>query len=310
MRCILILTSYLLILIAGGFPAIAQQVPPKDNAEHEAVIAFIQPVASRARVLVNELVIWETEPVFGVWVYQVNLTPWLDTEPSKVQIQVHLGNNQQAYCKAELRSGAGNSKKIKIVQKVSFSAADTEGNQWNRMNTIIEKTLSRPKGAIRPIWAAPHEHDLGQAIRPKSTDLVKAVQNSLQTCSFSDLMPLITPALTNQAMMEGVSPGLLIHMMKRMLTKHCIPNIKVADTRRQYHKGNYKNIMAPINYKDLTYQFAKTDTGERGNLYSPREAVEFSSEDNRQFNARVFLSYTDAKRNRRFISRFFFDRTQ
>jgi hypothetical protein len=310
MRYVIIIACYLLILIAVVFPATAQQVPSTVDAEHHTIIAFIQPIASKARVLVNDLVIWETESVFGVWVYQVNLTAWLDTEPTKVQIQVHLGNNQQAYCNAELRSGSGNLEKAHILEKVSFSAADTTGNQWNRFNTIIGQELSRPNGAVRPIWAVPHEHRLAQAIKSNSTHLVKVVQNSLQTCSFSELMPLITPALTNQAMMEGVSPGLLIHMMTEMLKRNCIPNIEVADTMRQYHKGRYKDIMAPINYEDLTYRFAKTDQDKRGNLYTPVQAIEFRTSDNRQFNVNVFLSYTDGRRNRRFISRFSFDRTR
>lgn len=310
MRWILVMSLISLLLIAGVCPVPAQQVSQNANTDHDSVIAFIQPIASRARILLNDLVIWETEPVFGVWVYQVNLTSWLDTEPSKVQIQVHLGNNKQAYCNAELRSGNGSPANGKILKKISFSAADTKGNQWNRFNTIIEHKLSRPKGSIRPIWAVPHEHELGQVVRSQSVDLVRTVQNSLQTCSISDLMPLIAPALTNQAMMEGISPGLLIHMMQNMLKKHCIPNIEVAETRSQYYKGTYRNIMAPIKYEDLTYRFAKTDKGERENLYTPGQPIEFSTSDNRQFNARVFLSYTDEKRTKRFISRFFFDRTR
>ncbi len=307
---IVVLWIFYFVIISGVLPTWAQQVSQIDNTEQDYVIAFIHPIASQARILINDLAVWDTDMVFGVWVYQVNLTPWLDTKPSKVEIQVWLGNEKQAYCKAELISGKGSLDKAKILQKISFNAADAEGNKWNRYNTIIKHELSRPKGSIRPIWTAPHEHQLGHVIRSNSVDLVREVQNSLQTGSISDLMPLITPALTNQAVMEGASPELLIHSMENFLKKNCIPNIKMAETRRDYYKSNYKNAMAPIDYKDLTYRFAKTDSGERGNLYTPSQTIEFSTKDNRKFKASVFLSYTDENRNKRFISRFFFDRTE
>ncbi len=297
--------------ISSALPVRAQQdVQTEIDHEQDHIIAFIHPVASRARILIDDLAVWDTDMVFGVWVYQVNLTSWLDTTPSKVEIQVHLGNDYAAYCKAEIKSGKNLLDDKEVLKQISFSASDTEGTGWNRYNTIIELELSRPKGSVRPLWATPHEYDLEHVIRSKSTDLIQEVQTCLQTCSFSDLMPLITPALTNQALMEGVSPELYIQTMLVFLKRHCIRNIKIAATSREYYSSTYQDIMAPIDYEDMSFRFTKTEDGERGNLFKPAATLEFSTEDNRQFKTRIFLSYTNEKRNRRFISRFFFDRTE
>ncbi len=55
-------------------------------------------------------------------------------------------------------------------------------------------------------------------------------------------------------------------------------------------------------------KFSRDESREdkRGNLYTPKHTIKFKTRGRRGFVARPYLSYTDDKRNRRFVSRFVF----
>lgn len=70
--------------------------------------------------------------------------------------------------------------------------------------------------------------------------------------------------------------------------------------------------MAPLNFDKMTYSFMKDPSrkDKKGNVYSPDEPIVFSTKNNNYFIARIFLSYTDNKRDQLYVSRFLFDRVE
>ena len=125
-------------------------------------------------------------------------------------------------------------------------------------------------------------------------------------------MTLIDPALTNQAMMEGIPPDLFKQAMRNKLMRYCIPNIPVAETMEDFYRLRYNDRMALPNFETLTYSFMKDPGREdnRGDVSCPDEPILFATKNNNYYVARIFLSYTDDSRNKRYVSRFLFERTE
>jgi len=90
-------------------------------------------------------------------------------------------------------------------------------------------------------------------------------------------MVLIDPALTNQAMMEGVPPDLFKQAMRSKFMRYCIPNIPIAETMEAFYDKTYTDRMAPLNFDIIHYFFIKDPNREdkKGNLYSPEEPIQF-----------------------------------
>ena len=86
----------------------ATQAPDAAGREQTSYIVYLHPVATDVEILVDDLMIYKTGSVFGVWCYQFNVTSFLDTKPRTVEIRTRLGNKELAYCDVEVRKIAGN----------------------------------------------------------------------------------------------------------------------------------------------------------------------------------------------------------
>jgi hypothetical protein len=289
----------------------AEQTPSAADRDQTSIIVYLHPVATRVKILVDDLTIHETSHVFGVWCYQFNLTSLLDTKPQTVEIKTQLGNKESAYCDIQVRKIAGNPAKTTILAEKTIRAADLE--TWHNYLTALTINIALPENSVRPLWVEYYNDvDLKPVIRDTSIELVKEIFAAIQKCDFDSLMTLINPALTNQAMMEGTPPDLLKQAMRRKLMRYCIPNIPIDETMRVFYNRNYTDHMAPLNFNKMYYSFIKDPSREdkKGNLYSPEEVIQFSTKDNHLFVARVFLSYIDDRRNKRYVSRFLFEQTE
>ncbi len=283
------------------------QTPAEANREQTSIIVYLHPVATDVKILVDDLLVHETGSVFGVWCYQFNLTSFLDAKSRTVEIRTQLGNKESAYCDIEVRKIVGNPPKTTILAAKTIRAADLE--HWNNYLTALAIDIALPRESVRPLWVEHNHVDLKPVVRDTSIELVKEIFTAMQKCDFDSLMTLIDPALTNQAMMEGVPPDLLKQAMRRKLMRYSIANIPVAETMRVFYDAAYTDRMAPLNFNKMTYSFLKDPSREdkKGNLYSPEEPIQFSRKDNNLFVARIFLSYTDDRRDKRYVSRFLFE---
>jgi hypothetical protein len=288
----------------------AKQAPGAAHREQTSIIVYLHPVATDVEILVDDLIIHKTDSVFGVWCYQFNLTSFLDIKPRTVEIKTRLGNKDSAYCDVEVRKIVGNPAKTTILAKKTIRAADLE--TWNKDLTVLTIDIALPGDSVRPLWVEHNNIDLKPVIRDTSIELVKEIFAAMQKCEFDSLMTLIDPALTNQAMMEGAPPDLFKQAMRRKLMRYCIPNIPVAQTMQDFYQETYTDRMAPLNFDKMYYSFIKDPNREdkKGNLYSPEEPIQFSTKKNHLFVARMFLSYTDDRKTKRYVSRFLFERTE
>jgi hypothetical protein len=150
------------------------------------------------------------------------------------------------------------------------------------------------------------------AVRDTYTGLMKEIFTAMQQCDFESLMVLINPALTNQAMMEGVAPDLFKQALRSKLMRYCIPNIPIAETEQAFYDETYTDRMAPLNFDTMRYFCIRNPGREdtKGNLYSPEEPIQFWTKKNHLFAARIFLSSTHDGKNKWYVSRFLFDRTE
>ena len=288
----------------------ARQAPDMANREQTSFIVYLHPVATDVDILVDDLAVYKTGSVFGVWCYQFNLTSFLDTKPRTVEIRVRLGNNDVAYCDAEVRKIAGNPAQTTILAKKTIRAADLE--VWNKDLPALTIDLALPENSARPLWTEYTDADLKTAARDTYVELMKQIFTAMQQCDFESLMALIDPALTNQALMEGVPPDLLKQAMSGKLKRWCIPDIHVAETMDDFYYKTYTNRMAPLDFANMHY-FCIKDPGradKKGNLYVPEEPIQFYTKKNHLFAARVFLSCTNDGSKKWYVSRFLFDRTE
>ena len=288
----------------------AEKASGVTNREQTSIIVYLHPVATDVEILVDDLTIHKTDSVFGVWCYQFNLTSFLDTKPRTVEIKTRLGNKDSAYCDVEVRKILGNPAKTTILAKKTIRAADLE--TWNKDLTALTIDIALPENSVRPLWMEYNDVDLKPVIRDTSIELVKEIFTAMQQCDSESLMILIDTALTNQAMMEGVPPDLFKQAMRSKLMRYCIPNIPIAETMQDFYQETYTDRMAPLNFDKMYYSFIKDPSREdkKGNLDSPEEPIQFSTKKNHLFVARIFLSYTDERRNKRYVSRFLFERTE
>ncbi len=288
----------------------ARQAPDMANQEQTSFIVYLHPVATDVEILVDDLAIYKTGSVFGVWYYQFNLTSFLDTKPRTVEIKTRLGNKEVAYCDAEVRKIAGNPAQTTILAKKTIRAADLE--IWNKDLTALTIDLALPDNSMRPRWMEYTDADLKPAVRDTTIELMKEIFTAMQQGDFASLMVLIDPALTNQAMMEGVPPDLFKQAMRSKLMRYCIPNIPIAETIQAFYDNTYTDRMAPLNFDNMHYSFIKNPNSEdkKGNLYSPEEPIQFWTRKNHLFTARVFLSSTHDEGKKWYVSRFLFDRTE
>ncbi len=298
-----------LLLLALGFASTPWAMEQPTVAPQEQVIVSIHSVATRVSIAVDNLVIQQTDSVFGVWNYQFNLSSWLDTEPQTVTVTANFGNRDKAYCTVQIRRmPAGNPDASTILAEKMLRGSDVEKTGGN---TVLALDIARPQGAVRPLWADYSQADLQGVIRKKSLDLVREVFEAIQACDLERLLALIGPALTNQALMEGADPELVKRSFLALLRRDCIPRIPVAAKINAYHNSSYEDIMAPLEFDKMVYKFSLDESREdkRGNLYTPTKTIVFKNRFNEGFIARPFLSYTDDSRKQRFISRFLFQRT-
>jgi hypothetical protein len=279
-------------------------------ASQRQIVVYVHTVATTVTVTVDGLTIHRTGQPFGVWNYQFNLSSWLDTEPHTLAVLVHFGNAETAYCTIEVRSApAGDPAAGTILAKKTVRAR--EADHWNRTTSVVSLEIARPAGNVRPLWFDHDQADLQAVTRDRSEELVKEVFDALRSCNLDALMTLVDPALTNQALMEGADPELVKQTTRARLRRDCIPGIAVAKTRPDFHQAAYEDVLAPLDFGKLVYKFTRDETrsDRRGSLFTPTEPIVFKTKDNREFVAGLFLSYTDDKRNRRFVSRFLFERS-
>ncbi len=109
----------------------ARQAPDAVNREQTSIIVYLHPVATDVEIRVDDLMIYTTGSVFGVWCYQFNLTSFLDTKPRTVEIMTRLGNKEQAYCEVEVRKISGNPATTTVLAKKTIRGADLE--TWTRI---------------------------------------------------------------------------------------------------------------------------------------------------------------------------------
>jgi hypothetical protein len=290
--------------------AAARQAPDAANREQTSFIVYLHPVATDMEILVDDLAIYKTGSVFGVWCYQFNLTSFLDTKPRTVEIRTRLGNKDVAYCDAEVRKIAGNPAQTTILAKKTIRAADLE--VWNRDLTALTIDLALPENSMRPQWMESTEADLTATVRDTPIELLKEIFTAIQQGDFESLMVLIDSALTNQAMMEGVPPNLFKQAMRSKLMRYCITNIPIAETMEAFYDKTYTDRMAPLDFDNMHYYCIKDPSREdrKGNLYLPEEPIQFWTKKNHLFTARVFLSSTHDEGKKWYASRFLFDRTE
>jgi len=215
-----------------------------------------------------------------------------------------------AYCDAEVRKIEGNPAKTTILAKKTIRAADLE--VWNTDLTALTIDLALPAPSRRPLWMEYTDADLKPVARDTSNELLKEIFTAMQQCDFESLMPLIDPALTNQAIMEGVGPDLFKQAMRSKLKRYCIPNIPVAETTQDFYDKTYTDRMAPLDFDKMRYFYIK-DPGRadrKGNLCVPEEPIQFYTKKNHLFAARIFLSCTDDGRKKWYVSRFLFDQAE
>lgn len=289
----------------------ARQAPDAVNREQTSIIVYLHPVASDSEIRVNDLPVFTTGSVFGVWCYQFNLTSFLDTKPQTVEIRTGLGNKEQAYCEVEVRKISGNPATTTVLAQKTIRGADLE--TWTSIPiTAVTIDLALPGNSTRPLWMEHNDAMLKPAVRDTYTELLKEIFTAMQKCDVEPIMALIGPALTNQAMMEGAPPDLFKQAMRGKLKRWCIPNISVAETQEAFHDATYSNRMAPLNFEKLHYFCIKDPSraDKKGNLYVPEEPIQFYTKKNHLFAARVFLSSTDDEEKKWYVSRFLFDRTE
>lgn len=303
------------VLLAGAAAPSAGAATPipaeasTDTARYEHVVVYVHAVASTVSVELDGLPIRSTDQVFGVWNYQFNLSSWLDTEPQTVEVVARLGNPQGAYCTVEVRaSSAGGADAAQILARKTLHGNEVEN--WARANPVVSLRLARPAGTVRPLWADHRQVDLRAVTRNRTADLVREVFGAARSCDLDTLMSLVEPALANQALMEGARPELVEYATRALLRRDCIPRIAVAKTRRAFRDASYEDVMAPLDFRKLLYKFLQDPSRSdgRGNLYTPKDPILIKTRDNREFLVQPFFSYTDETRERRFISRFVFER--
>lgn len=300
-----------LILCEICFPVpVAAAAPDAAGREQTSFIVYIHPVATNVEILVNDLVIYQTDSVFGVWCYQFNVTSFLDSKPRTLEIRTRLGNKDAAYCDVELRKTEGNPAKTTLLAKKTIRAADLE--DWNKDLAALTIEIALPEKSTRPLWAEYIHADRKPALRDTYVELMKETFTAMQQGDIESLMALIGPALTNQAMMEGAPPDLLKQAMRSRLQRYCILNIPVAETEQDFYEKTYTDRMAPLNFEKMGYfciqEPGRDDT--KGNLYTPEKPIRFYTKKNQLFVARVFISCTHDGSKKWFVSRFLFDRTE
>ena len=290
----------------------ATQAPDATGRAQASYIVYLHPVATDVEILVDDLMIYNTGSVFGVWYYQFNMTSFLDTKPQTVEIRTGLGNKEQAYCEVEVRKISGNPATTTVLAKKTIRGADLE--TWTSIPiTAVTIDLALPGNSTRPLWMEHNDAVLKPAVRDTSAGLLKDIFTAMQKCDVEPLMALIDPALTNQAKMEGAPPDLFKQAMRGKLKRWCIPNISVAETQEAFHDATYTDRMAPLNFEKLQYACIKDPSREdtKGNLYLPEEPIQFYTKKNHLFAARIFLSCTSDDRSKKwYVSRFLFDRTE
>jgi len=285
----------------GGSEAAAQQ----------QVFVYVHAVATTVRVKVDGLSVRRTDHVFGVWNYQFNLSSWLDTEPQQIEVVAYFGNPKVAYCTVEVRSSpTGDARDATILTRKTLHARDLD--KWSGATPVVSLQIARPPGDVRPLWADHTEVDLRAVTRSRTADLVKEVFDAVRGCRLDALMDLVDPALTNQALMEGADPELVKQGTRALWQRDCIPGVAVAATRQAFYRASYEDVMTPLDFKKLVYDFSRDESrsDKRGNLYTLTDPIVIKASDNREFVVRPFFSYTDGARNRRFVSRFLFERSQ
>jgi len=305
--------AMLLILCGMCSPvpvAAAPQAPDAAGREQTSFIVYLHPVATDVEILVDDLAIYKTGSVFGVWCYQFNVTSFLDSKPRTVEIRTRLGNKDAAYCDAEVRKIERNPAKTTLLAKKTIRAADLE--TWNKNLAALTIEIALPEKSTKPLWEEYIEADLKPAMRDTYVELMKETFTAMQQGDLESLMTLIGPALTNQAMMEGAPPDLLKQAIRSKLQRCCIPNISVAATERDFYDETYTDRMAPLNFETMGYFCIKEPGREntKGNLYSPEEPIRFYTKKNQLFVARIFISCTHDGSKKWFVSRFLFDRTE
>lgn len=305
------LAAVLALLPIGIAPNLAAQEKPAGPTQ-EQIIVYVHTVATSVSIAVNDLTIYKTESVFGVWNYQFNISSWLDTEPQTLTVKANFGNRDKAYCTVEVRRVPVAKPAVATVLAEKMMRGNEVEKKGNRTVSVISLDITRPKDNVRPLWADHSQVDLRAVTRKQSVDLVQEVFEALQSCNLEMLKTLIDPALNNQALMEGADPELVKQSFLALLKRDCIPRITVAETMDAYYKTAYEDVMAPLDFEKMIYKFSLDESREdkRGNLYTPKKPITIKNRYNEKFVARPFLSYTDDKRNRRFISRFVFQRTQ
>jgi hypothetical protein len=296
-------------------PALASAVPALASgavaAEQRQVFVYVHAVATTVRVEVDGLAVHRTQHVFGVWDYQFNVSSWLDTQPQKLEVIASFGNRKVAYCTVEVRSSpAGDVRATTVLASKTLHARDLD--RWNRATPVVSLEIARPAGSVRPLWADHSGVDLEAVTRSRTADLVREVFDAVHGCRLDALMKLADPALTNQALMEGADPELVKQATRALWQRDCIPGVPVADTRGAFYRASYEDVMTPVNFNKLVYDFSRDPSrqDQRGNLYTPTDSIVIATRDNREFVVRPFFSYTDATRKRRFLSRLLFERVE
>jgi hypothetical protein len=288
----------------------AAQAPDATGRAQASYIVYLHPVATDVEILVDDLMICNTGSVFGVWYYQFNVTSFLDTKPRTVEIRVRPGNNDTAYCDVEVRKIEGNPAKTTLLAKKTIRGADLE--TWNTNLTAVTINIALPENSMRPLWAEYNDTEIKPALRDTANHLMKEIFTAMQQGDFESLMALVGPALRNQAVMEGAPPDLFKQAMRSKLKRYCLQNIPIAETTEAFHDETYTDRMAPLNFDTMRYLCIK-DTGRedtKGNLYAPEEPIQFYTKKNHLFAARIFLSRPHDGRNKWYVSRFLFDRTE
>jgi len=296
-----LLTLFFFCVLWGHIPAAAAK---------PSIIVYLHPVGTDVAVLVDDLPIHKTDTVFGTWCYQFNLTSFLDTTPRTVTIRTRLNKKDLSYCEIEVRQISGDPSEIIILAEKTIRPADL--STLYAYETALTLEVALPQGSVRPIWAENGGGGLTTEARSTPLELVKEIYTALQKGDVDSLMPLIDPALTDQARMEGAPPDLFKAAMRRKLQQYLIPGIPVAGTMDAFSKETFADLMAPLNVDKLRYYFMKDPAREdkQGNLYSPEEPIQFLTRENHIFAARIFFSYTDARRDRQYVSRFLFEQTK
>ena len=112
--------------------------------------------------------------------------------------------------------------------------------------------------------------------------------------------------------MEGAPPDLLKQSMRSKLKRYCIPNIPIAETTQAFYNQTYTDRMVPLDFDNMHYSCIKDPNSEdmKGNLYLPEEPIQFFTKKNDLFVARVFISCTNDRRKKWYVSRFLFDQME